>query len=166
MKRRTHTQRERESKNSNRNDERKREWSGSYLECVCVLEIRYVYFMMLVASPWMLFFDYTRNSVAKNMRHIYLHVKFNVRSDILPMCTTQIQSCWYSSHLHTDTHREWESARTGESYGHSHTVCMFLHCTVLFVPWLPQAGTNRTQMYKNLSTLSQTNQSKMCSRSC
>lgn len=142
-------------------DERKREWSGSYWS-VCVLEIRYVYFMMLVASPWMLFFDYTRNSVAKNMRHIYLHVKFNVRFDIAYV-HTQIQS-WYSSHVHT--RRERERTRTGESYGHSHTVCIFVHCTVLFVPWLPQAETNRTQMYQNLSTLSQTNQSKMCSRSC
>lgn len=110
----------RESDNS-KSDERKREWSGSYWS-VCVLEIRYVYFMMLVASPWMLFFDYTRNSVAKNMRHIYLHVKFNVRFDIAYV-HTQIQSCWYSSHIHTRRERENENRRELRTLTHRVYIC-------------------------------------------
>lgn len=84
-------------------------------------------------------------------------------ASILPMCTHKYNRVDTAAIY---THGERERTRTGESYGHSHTVCIFVHCTVLFVPWLPQAETNRTQMYQNLSTLSQTNQSKMCSRSC
>lgn len=106
----------------------------------------------------MLFIDYTQNFCwQKNMRHIYLPV-WNFTCWI--MCTNTL--------VRALPHKQWEREKGKKRErrnlsSHTSTVCIVRCC---LYHGCPKQKRIETQMYKNLSTLSQTNQSKLCCRRC
>lgn len=116
--------------------------------CVyCV--IRFVYIRLLVASQWMLFID--------------LHTKFRWQEHAshLPLCefTCSFRLC---AHTHTHTYR-WERNIWQLSCRDAiQSMCVWYG--VVCAMAAPSRNEYRSKTYKNLSTLCQTNQSKMCSR--
>lgn len=139
--------------------ERERMRESNVVRSVCVLVIQIVCFL-LVASHW--------NAIRR------LHTKFLLVKEYashLPSC--MYRTCWIRlcarihccAHCHTsrEQEREQERERESKTYRSTQARCIVRCC---LYHGCPKQKRIETQMYKNLSTLSQTNQSKLCCRRC
>lgn len=147
-------QRKQQKTPTERETEREQESSGAH--CVNVFEIRFMYITLLVASHWMLFIDlHTKFRWQEHASHLPL-CEFNVYLIQHTMCTQIQPQFWQNRALYR-----------------IHTIAVFLSVSLSVCVYMircclcygcPKQKRISKQMYKNLSTLCQTNQSKMCCR--
>lgn len=148
----------RESSKKHRRKERQRERARIKRcpLCQCIRQIRFMYITLLVASHWMLFIDlHTKFRWQEHASHLPL-CEFNVYLIQHTMCTQIQPQFWQNRALYR-----------------IHTIAVFLSVSLSVCVYMircclcygcPKQKRISKQMYKNLSTLCQTNQSKMCCR--